>query len=86
MNFNSGVAYTWKLATAAGGITGFDPSRFTLDTSDFTNSLGIGSFFVSQSGNDLLLNFTPVPEPSTYALMFLGLGAVALAVRRRRRA
>lgn len=86
MSFNSGVAYTWKLATATGGITGFDPSRFTLDTSDFANGLAGGSFSVSQSGNDLLLNFTPVPEPSTYALLFLGLGAVVLAARRRRRA
>jgi autotransporter-associated beta strand protein len=86
MSFNSGVGYTWTLATAAGGITGFDPGRFTLDTSDFANGLAGGSFSVSQSGNDLLLHFTPVPEPSTYALLALGLGAVALAARRRRRA
>jgi hypothetical protein len=86
MSFNSGVAYTWTLATATGGITGFDPSRFTLDTSDFANGLAGGSFSLSQSGNDLLLHFTPVPEPSTYALLALGLGAVALAARRRRRA
>ncbi len=86
MSFNSGVPYTWTLATATGGITGFDPSRFTIDTTDFANGLAGGSFSLSQSGNDLFLHFTPVPEPSTYALLALGLGAVALAARRRRRA
>lgn len=86
LNFNSSNPYTWNLVTASGGITGFDPTRFTIDTSLFGNSLGIGSFYLTQSGNDLLLNFTPVPEPSTYALIGLGLGAVAFAARRRRRA
>jgi hypothetical protein len=32
-----------------------------------------------------MLNFTPVPEPSTWALMATGLGALVAAVRRRRR-
>jgi hypothetical protein len=37
------------------------------------------------SGPNLMLNFTPVPEPSTWALMATGLGALVAAVRRRRR-
>jgi autotransporter-associated beta strand protein len=83
LNFNSGNPYTWTLATAAGGITGFDPARFTLDTSSFANPLAGGSFSLSQSGNSLLLSFTPVPEPSTYALLALGLGLAGLVARRR---
>jgi hypothetical protein len=31
-----------------------------------------------------MLNFTPVPEPSTYALMALGLGLIGWVAWRRR--
>jgi autotransporter-associated beta strand protein len=83
-DFNNTMPYSWVIASAT-GITGFDPNAFMLDATGFSNSLGIGSFFLSQSGNDLLLNFTPVPEPSTYAL--LGTGLLVLLARgfRRRR-
>lgn len=63
-------------------LTGFNPNLFSFDTSQF---YGSGFFSVSQSGNNLLLNFTPVPEPSTYALMALGLGLVGLAAWRKSR-
>jgi len=35
-------------------------------------------------GAGALLEITPVPEPSTYALMFAGLGALAFVAKRRR--
>ena len=84
-NFNSSNPYSWTLVAAAGGITGFNASDFNVNTSGFENPLGIGSFYVSQSGNDLMLNFTPVPEPSTWALMGSGFGALGAAMLLRRR-
>ena len=43
---------------------------------------GGGAFFVV---DNLVLNpIAPVPEPSTYAMMFAGLGAVGLMARRRK--
>jgi hypothetical protein len=84
VNFNSSNSYSWTLVTA-GSITGFNANAFTFDLANFTNSTGTGGFFVSQSGSDLMLNFTPVPEPSTWAMMASGICALAAAVRRRRR-
>ncbi len=85
-NFNASTDYAWKFASAT-SITGFEANAFTIDRSGFTNS-SLGSFFVSRSdsgnGNDLLLNFTPVPEPETYVLMGAGLSLLAAAGLRRR--
>ncbi|MBI2512439.1 MAG: autotransporter-associated beta strand repeat-containing protein [Opitutae bacterium] len=60
-------------------------SNLVLDPSSFTAYQG-GSFTLSlsQDSTALMLNFTPVPEPSTYALFGLGLLAVAGTVWRRR--
>ena len=70
-------------------ITGFlaDSSQFHFNTNGF---VGGGNFSLTLNGNagagqNLVLNFTPVPEPSTYALMALGLGATGLAAWRKRR-
>ncbi len=85
-DFSSGNSYAWTIATSSAGITGFAANAFVVDTSAFSNSLGVGSFSLSQSGNNLVLNFSPVPEPSTYALLLFGVGALGLRAWRRRRA
>jgi fibronectin-binding autotransporter adhesin len=62
--FNAGQSYSWKIATATGGITGFAANKFliatgaTNGTGGFANGLNGGSFSIAQSGNDLNLVFT----------------------------
>ena len=38
----------------------------------------------SQANGPVVMTVTPIPEPSTYALMLAGLGAVGFMARRRR--
>jgi len=87
-NFNALLPYSWTILTAASGITNFNAAAFTFSTANFSNSLNGGTFAVTDVGGDsLVLNFTPVPEPSTWALMAAGVFAIGgVAIRRRRRA
>ena len=82
-DFNSSLSYAWLIAHTD-GLTGFTAANISIVATGFTNSLNGGSFSVTAVGNDVYLNFTPVPEPSTYALLGLGLGTMLLALRRRR--
>lgn len=85
-----GESYNWTIFTFDAISGGFDPTKFALDLSLFQTALGdglaAGDFSLSLSGDNLMLNFTAVPEPSTYALMALGLAFVGWTVWRRRRA
>ncbi len=81
-------SYIWTIATTISGLS-FLPAEdettvFQLLLGDFTayNDVQGGVFSLEQSGNNLNLIFTPVPEPGTLALMLLGLGAL---MRRRSR-
>jgi len=102
LNFNSGQNYTWTIASAASGITGFTGSnQFSINTAanngaaGFANALNGGSFSIAQSGNDLNLVFTAavvppgpaaVPEPGTWAAAALLAGGAYLRWRKRRQA
>jgi fibronectin-binding autotransporter adhesin len=63
-NFDAGQSYTWRIASASGGISGFAADKFAIRTSatngtgGFSNALGGGTFSIAQSGNDLNLVFT----------------------------
>jgi len=86
LNFDNTLNQSWTLVTTGNAITGFDASEFTVNvganvgagTAGFSNALAGGVFSVALSGDstDLLLNYTAIPEPSTYAMLGLGLGAL----------
>jgi autotransporter-associated beta strand protein len=79
---------SWLLYDVAGITTNIANLNLStinwLDSGSNLFSTAGGSFTLSQNGEDVMLNFAAVPEPSTYGL---GLGAMALAlaaVRRQR--
>lgn len=87
LNFVGTSNYSWILASASSGITGFNAADFVINsgafngTDGFTNPLAGGDFSIAQSGNNLVLNFTAVPEPG--AAFLGGLGMLCLLRRRR---
>ncbi len=85
-NFDNMQSYSLPLVATTGGIFGFDPEAFFLDASSLQNDLGGGTFWIGHSGNDLHLNFAPIPEPSTLAMAAMGLLGLAFYAWRRRRA
>jgi autotransporter-associated beta strand protein len=83
--FNSSLGYTWTLVSAT-SVPVLNAADFSINLSGFQNPLNGGSFSLGENLNTLTLNFTPVPEPSTWILMAAGLAAVLVRVRRSRRA
>jgi len=87
--FDPATAGSWRIIAATSLSGAFVPTRFTVNSGGFANSLAGGSFSVSDSGTDgtgLYLTFTPVPEPSTLALLAIGAGLAGWRIRRRKRA
>jgi autotransporter-associated beta strand protein len=91
-NFDHASAAWWKLASANGGILGFDASAFSIHsqaingTAGFSNDLAGGTFSVQVNGNDLNLVFNPyvsaIPEPTTLVGTMIML-ASSIGFRRR---
>ncbi len=57
-DFSNTHSYSWSIAHAANGITNFSSSAFILDTTGFANSLGSGTFGITNNATDILLTFT----------------------------
>jgi T5SS/PEP-CTERM-associated repeat protein/autotransporter-associated beta strand protein len=85
-DFNQFSNYSWVIASAGGGVTGFDSSAFHLNTAGFQNGFN-GSFGISLVGNDITLTYsaTAVPEPTSLLLVVAAAGGMAWRRRRRRR-
>jgi autotransporter-associated beta strand protein len=76
--------YVWDFVHTTTGITGFNANLFTLDTTGFSTNTG-GSFTIRQTGNNLELVFTSIPEPSTWRMALVGLLALGLFAWRQHR-
>ncbi|MBN8846600.1 MULTISPECIES: FxDxF family PEP-CTERM protein [unclassified Sphingomonas] len=73
----------------------FDGNPFTVGVTGTTFNVGAGTYQLRLAGTagpatatssySGTINYNPVPEPATWALMILGFGAVAGALRYRRR-
>jgi len=63
-NFNPAQNYTWKIAGASGGVSGFAANKFLINTSatngtvGFANGLAGGTFSIAQAGTAINLVFT----------------------------
>jgi autotransporter-associated beta strand protein/T5SS/PEP-CTERM-associated repeat protein len=82
--FDSHRAWSWRIVDTDAGILGFDPTKVALDTQGFLSPLDGGSLHLAVQDGDLYLQYAPVPEPQTWALLIGGLGVLAWAARRRR--
>ena len=73
VNFNKFTNYTWKIASATGGVTDFAANKFNLLTTNFTNNNSItgiksnGFFSIGTLGNDLQLIYTAAVSATNYA-------------------
>lgn len=77
------IDQSWIIITASSGITGFDEDYWTFNTSNFTSDpVALGTFSLAQDGNNLVLSYTAIPEPTTGALLLAGLGYMALRRRK----
>jgi hypothetical protein len=62
-NFDNNTGYTWTIATTTRGVLEFNPAKFIVDTSAFTNDLAGGTFSVTTNGNAVVLVFQPNHPP-----------------------
>jgi autotransporter-associated beta strand protein len=80
----------WKVFGVTGTVNGF--ANLQIANADWLDANGAafstarpnGSFSLYQGGDGIYLNYTPVPEPSTYGLILGALALAGAAVRRRK--
>jgi len=83
-NWDKTKQYEWVIATAGGGITGFNADAFDVQWTKFASNNAVASgakFVVRRDGDNVVVGY--VPEPATLAL--LGLGSLGLLFNRKRK-
>ena len=75
--FNSAVGYSWKIMGGA-SVANFAAGRFAINTNNFLAAQDGGSFSVSQSGNDIYLNFSPRTPAAPTSLVITQTNAASL--------
>ena len=81
-NFSE-ISRQWAILSASGGITNIDLNDWTINAAGFSSSpTRTGTFSLSSDANNIYLNYTIIPEPSS--ALFGALGALCLVARRRR--
>jgi fibronectin-binding autotransporter adhesin len=75
-DFDNTASYTWTIAQTTSGITGFDTNAFALTTSGFANSLGGGSFSITNNATDIILKFisSSAQRPASFVTTAAGQG------------
>ena len=82
--FDGRTSGQWTLFDSTSTIMGFDASAWAIDDDLLTAHGGTFSVGVNATDNtELVLSYTAIPEPQTYALMLTGLLAVGALARRR---
>lgn len=62
-NFDKDTPGTWTMATAGGGVNGFDPKVFIINDGQFLNDCGGGCFSMTQERGGLQVQFLPNRSP-----------------------
>lgn len=82
-NFDPSLNHDFTIIHSAGGITGFDPTKFVIDSSTFLNPTNGGIFTVVADANDLNVRFLAVPEAGPTTM--IGVSAILLFLSFRKR-
>jgi hypothetical protein len=79
-DFDPTRAYSWTiLEEGSGNIVSFSAVKFSIDSSGFANAAN-GNWSISEGS--LVLNYSPVPESSTYGLLLGLLASLSICLRR----
>ncbi len=85
-NLTIGTPYSFAILQTTGTISGFNPANFAFNVAQFESGQMPSSVFsLTADSSHLYLNFTAIPEPSTWVLLGAGTSVLGLAAFWRRR-